>query len=85
MDHIPQFTNVQNHINQELHGIYNIVDRNVIQQWGLGRLAIMFRKFLVPAINRRFRAKRYNEMASMYKEGYYMTLGGFLRNFNERY
>lgn len=62
-------------INNQLHGIYNNFDINAIQQYGLGRMAIMFKKYLKPALNRRFQGKQYNFDLENYVEGYYTTAG----------
>jgi hypothetical protein len=70
--------NRTNFLNKRLHGIYNDVDRNVIQRYSLGRLAIMFRKFIIPGVNRRFEKMAYNEEGEAWTEGYYRTAGRFM-------
>ena len=57
-------------INQGLHGIYNESDRNFIQQYAIGRLAMMFRKFMIPGIDKRFRSKHYDWRLEEEDEGY---------------
>ena len=44
-------------INQSLHGIYNNADKNAMQRYALGRLAFIFRKWMVPHYNRRFKGR----------------------------
>lgn len=61
-------------LNNRMHGIYNELDRNVIQKYALGRTAMLFRKFLIPAFIRRFAKEQYNENAELYTEGFYATL-----------
>lgn len=71
--------NKQHFINKRLHGIYNKVDKSSIQKYALGRLAIMFRKFMKPGFNRRFGNLQYNYEGETYTEGYYNTTFKFLK------
>lgn len=65
-------------INQRMHGIYNKADRNAMQKMALGRMAIMYRKWLKPSLNRRFKSLNYNRDLDAWTEGYYLTTGRFL-------
>lgn len=65
-------------INQRMHGIYNRADRNAAQALAIGRLALMYRKYLVPSLNRRFRKATYNFDLGSFEEGYYTTSTRFL-------
>lgn len=65
-------------INQRMHGIYNKADRSAIQRLGLGRMAIMFRKWIKPSLNRRFAKATYNYDLQAWTEGYYVTSGKFM-------
>lgn len=65
-------------INQKMHGIYNRLDRSAVQRLAIGRMAIMFRKWMRPSFNRRFKSLRYNFDLADWEEGYYNTLGKFL-------
>lgn len=65
-------------INQRMHGIYNLADSSAIQYLALGRMAIMFRKWIKPSINRRFSNVEYNMDLESWTEGYYRTTGRFL-------
>lgn len=67
----------QNAINNSLHGIYNDQDLLAIQQYGMLRQVLMFRKFMRPGINRRFRSKMYDYEKQAFIEGYYRTFGRF--------
>lgn len=65
-------------INQRLHGIYNMLDRNAIQRLAIGRMGIMFRKWIKPSLNRRFKSLSYNFDLEEWTEGYYRTTGRFI-------
>ena len=60
-------------LNNKLHGIYSVVDRAAIQKWSLGRMVLLFRKFIVPGFNRRFEDKRFDYDSNMQTEGYYRS------------
>lgn len=60
-------------LNNYMHGVYNKYDRNVLQYYALGRMAIMYRKYLKPALNRRFQKAYYNSQLDQYIEGFYRT------------
>lgn len=74
-----RFMMKQNAINKRLHGIYNDIDKSAIQYHAVGRLALMFRKFMRPGYNRRFRELQYNYEGQFETEGYYRTTGRFLK------
>lgn len=61
-------------INQRMHGIYNKADRSAFQKLAIGRMAIMFRKWVKPNLNRRFHSVRYNYDIKDWTEGYYITM-----------
>lgn len=73
------FQTLSKSINQDLHGIYNYEDRNALQRTALGRMAMMYRKWIKPAINRRYGHARKNFDTGTIKEGYYRTLGRFIK------
>ena len=66
-------------INQRLQGIYNNADKSAIQQGALGRLAIMYRKWMKPAFNRRYAKANYDYDLEAWTEGYYRTSWEFLK------
>lgn len=66
--------------NHYLHGIYNDEDRNAAQYYMIGRLAMTYRKYLMPNINRRFAAKTYIAALDVEAEGYYVSLHKFHMN-----
>ena len=65
-------------INQRMHGIYNKADRNAVQRLAIGRMGMMFRKWIKPSLNRRFKSASYNYDMEAWTEGYYWTTGKFL-------
>lgn len=70
----------QNSINNSMHGIYNDQDLLAIQQYGIMRNVLMFRKFVRPGYNRRFRKQMYDYERQSFVEGYYRTLSRFAGN-----
>ncbi|MBU0846948.1 hypothetical protein KKH23_07125, partial [Patescibacteria group bacterium] len=76
-----EFMNKTNFLNHELHGIYNYENRSAAQMYSLWRLALMFRKFIVPGVNRRFKKAYYNVSAGQWVGGYYNTSLNFMNNF----
>lgn len=66
------------YVSQEMFGIYNSIDKNVLQRTVLGRMAIMYRKYMRPNWNRRFKGRKYIAAIEEEDEGYYRTLGRFM-------
>lgn len=77
---LEQFKNRCIALNQRLFGIYNQADKNALQTLAIGKMAFLYRNWLIPAINRRFGGSNYNMMLGSETEGYYRTLGRFLLN-----
>lgn len=77
-DDIIAFSRKSAAINQRMHGIYNKADRSAVQRLAVGRMAIMFRKWVKPSLNRRFKSASYNMDLQSWTEGYYVTTGRFL-------
>lgn len=63
-----------------LHGQYSELGKNAAQRWVVGRLALMFRKFIVPGYKRRWEKRKVNEFLEDEVEGSYRALFGFLGN-----
>lgn len=61
-------------LNFEMQGIYNLDDRSAIQQYWFGALIIMYRKWIAPALKRRYARTHYNAMTKRWEEGYHTTL-----------
>lgn len=71
-----RFKDIQNRlhaINKRLHGIYNDFDKGTAQRYSLGRLAIMYRKHLIPSYKRRFKSLSSDQEAGDINEGFYRT------------
>lgn len=77
-DDIIKFSRKSAAINQRMHGIYNKADRSAIQRLAIGRMGMMFRKWMKPSLNRRFKSATYNYDLDSWTEGYYRTSGRFL-------
>ena len=73
-----KFSRMSAAINERMHGIYNQADKSAIQSLAIGRMAIIFRKWVKPAMNRRFTKAKYSMDMDREVEGYYNTLGTFL-------
>lgn len=77
-DDIIKFSRKSAAINQRMHGIYNKADRSAVQRLAIGRMGMMFRKWIKPSLNRRFKSATYNYDLGAWTEGYYRTSGRFL-------
>jgi hypothetical protein len=67
------FQNRLHAINKKLHGVYNSFDAATISRFTLGRLGLMYRKFLVPSYRRRYNSLRMDEELGAPTEGFYRT------------
>lgn len=65
-------------INQRMHGVYNKLDRSAVQRLAIGRIGMMYRKYMKPSLNRRFKSASFNYDLDAWTEGYYKTTGRFL-------
>jgi hypothetical protein len=63
-----------------LHGEYSDLGRVAIQRLALGRMAYMFRKFIVPGFRRRYGKKYVNNFQGDFVEGTYRTFFRFVGN-----
>lgn len=77
-DDIIKFSRKCAAINQRMHGIYNKADRSAVQRLAIGRMGMMYRKWVKPSLNRRFKSATYNYDLDNWVEGYYRTSGRFL-------
>ena len=75
-----KFINRQNSINNSIHGIYNDIDRSAFQQYWFAQLVLMFRKWMIPNFNRRYKNAYYNLEKDAIVEGYYKTFFRVLSN-----
>lgn len=77
-DDIIKFSRRSAAINQRMHGIYNKADRSAVQRLAIGRMGMIFRKWIKPSLNRRFKSATYNYDLQAWTEGYYNTTGRFM-------
>jgi hypothetical protein len=68
-------------VNKELNGAYARIDKTAAETTVLGRLFMMYKKYIVPSVRKRFGSMQRNEELGDIKEGYLRT---FTRNaFND--
>lgn len=65
-------------INRKMHGIYNTEDQSALNQYALGRLALLFHRYIKSGINYRFGKAKYDFNEQEWTEGYHKTAGKFL-------
>lgn len=68
-----------------MHGNYSEKDKVALQRNGYLKLALMFRKWIVPSARKRFDALYYDNILQDYREGYYRTGGRFFANNVKRF
>lgn len=64
--------------NFRLQGIYNNDDKAAIHQYAFGSLVMMYRKWIHPAIQRRYGQAGYNPLTGTEGEGYWRTFAGWI-------
>ena len=74
---VEKFTKKAKSLNQRMNGIYNYEDRCAAQAYSWGRIALMFRKWIKPSLNRRYASVNYNFDVEEWEEGFYTTTGRF--------
>lgn len=67
-------------LNKRMHGIYNSFDKPALERHALGRVLIMYRKFLAPGLKRRYKRLGLDQELGTFTEGYYNTFFSKLRN-----
>lgn len=77
---ISKYTNSFIGLNVRLFGAYNQANKTALERTAAGSLVFLFRKFLIPGINRRFAKADYNMDLDKETEGYYRSFGTFLKN-----
>ncbi len=60
-------------LNKRMHGVYNSFDKGTAQRYSLGRLILMYRKYLIPSYKRRFKSLGADQELGDVTEGYYRT------------
>jgi hypothetical protein len=74
------FMNRIHAVNKSLHGNYNDFDKTLAQKHAVGRLVLMFRKFIYPGVRRRFAGTRYDTELGEIHEGMFITTFRLLRD-----
>jgi len=69
-----------NEINSSMHGAYGELNNVALQQGMFGRMALAYRRWIVPGLRRRFGKEGFNFLIDEYREGYYVTTGKFFTN-----
>jgi hypothetical protein len=64
-----------------MHGEYTKIGASAIQRYSVGRLGILFRRFIVPGVKRRYEKKYENNLLDDQVEGYYRTFGRLSKQF----
>lgn len=83
-DDIAAFRNKVISVNHQIHGIYDKIGANQLQQSWLGALLMQFHKHLVPGLQKRFGYRLghfdgiYNETRESISKGTYVSLGEFI-------
>lgn len=73
-------------INQDMHGIYNNEDRNILSRYGIGRMLQLFRKPIISQFQKRYKGigkfePIYNYRTGQFEEGFMVTLIRMLHDF----
>lgn len=83
-DQRKEVMNTHHAIAKRLHGVYNDFDKGTAQRYALGRLAMMYRKYLIPAYKRRYKKISGDQEAGTLTEGFYRTFHRtFLRDLRD--
>ena len=61
--------------NKKNNGVYNKLDTLGIQQYTFGRMAMIFRKFIVPTVRSRFGGESVDYESGLVNQGYYQSFG----------
>ena len=77
---IQKFRNKITRINQKIIGTTNPQDLNIAKTTVVGKLAFLYRNWMVPSFNRRFLVSNYDVLMGEESEGYYRTAGRVLWN-----
>jgi hypothetical protein len=69
------FSGTLHRVLSSMHGEYSNIGESSIQRYSLGRMGLLFRKFMVPGFKRRWGKKYVNNFLQDPVEGYYRTFG----------
>lgn len=67
-------------LNHKIVGMMNTQDLNMAKKTVIGKLAFLYRSWMVPSYNRRFQKSTYDVLMGEESEGYYRTLFRILKN-----
>lgn len=71
--------------NKKNNGVYNKFDSLPMQQYTLGRMALMFRKFIAPTVRARFGGLSIDYESGLVNQGYYKSFAKkLIQAYNER-
>ena len=65
-------------INKRLHGVYNDFDKPILERAAVGRLIMMYRKFVVPGLKKRYKKHGFDHELGSFTEGTYRTFARVL-------
>jgi len=89
VDEILNYGRKMKRILSRMHGEYSKLGENALQRYALGRMAMMFRKFIAPGFKRRWETGyddktgtklKYNEISESFTEGAYVSTYRFIKN-----
>ena len=84
-DFIKQLKKDIRYINQQTHGSMNTEDKGLIQRRIAGRAVMNFRQWMVEHYSRRYRGKHWDGTIMDWTEGYWVTMGKFLKSYLSDY
>lgn len=73
------------YINQQTHGSMNTEDKGLIQRRIAGRAVMNFRQWMVEHYSRRYRGRHWDGSLNEWVEGYWTTMGKFLKSYLSDY
>lgn len=79
-DDILKFRNKVTRLNHKIIGMMNTQDLNMAKKTVVGKLAFLYRSWIVSSYNRRMQASTYDVLMGEETEGYYRTLFRVLKN-----
>ena len=67
------------YVSEQINGAYSQAEKGAIQQFVLGKAAMLFRRWMPKAYMRRFGSQKYEFKTDTLTEGYYRTMGSFAK------
>lgn len=77
---LQKFRNKVTRLNHKIIGMMNSQDMNMAKKTVIGKLAFLYRSWMVPSWNRRMQKSTYDVLMDEESEGYYRTLFRVLKN-----